>query len=71
MKQTNKLCLHLQIDFVRDLSTLGVKYRLLDMVGLEKLKDSRPEEPCPFFIQPHHRRRKRSSQDDEKDHHEG
>ena len=52
---------------------MGIKYRMLDMAGLEKLKDSRPEEPCPFFIQPHarRRRRKRSSEGQaEMDHHD-
>ena len=38
----------------------------MDLDGLEKLKDSRPEEPCPIFTQADHRsrRRKRSSNDE-------
>ena len=59
----------LQIDFVSDLSNLGIKHRLLDLGGLDKLKESQGEEQCPFFIQPHHRRRKRASEDH--DDHEG
>ena len=39
----------LQTEFVGDLSKMGIKYRMLDMAGLENLKNSRPEEPCPVF----------------------
>ena len=39
----------LQTEFVGDLSKMGIKYRMLDMAGLENLKISRPEEPCPVF----------------------
>ena len=63
----------LQTDFVGDLGKMGIKYRMLDMAGLQRLKDSRPEEPCPFFIQPHarRRRRKRATEDHaEMDHHD-
>ena len=45
--------------FVGDLSNQGITYRLMDLDGLEKLKDSRPEEPCPIFTQADHRRRRR------------
>ena len=45
----NPLFLLLQTEFVGDLSKMGIKYRMLDMAGLENLKISRPEEPCPVF----------------------
>ena len=57
--------------FVAELSNLGIKYRLMDLDGLDKLKESRVEEPCPFFLQPHHRRRRRKrSSNDEMEHHD-
>jgi hypothetical protein len=43
----------LQTDFVGALGKMGIKYRMLDMAGLEELKDSWPEEPCPFFVNNH------------------
>ena len=49
-RKVNPLFLLLQTDFVGDLGKMGIKYRMLDMDGLEKLKDSLPEEPCPFFM---------------------
>ena len=42
----------------------------MNIAGLEKLKYSRAEEPCPLFLQPHHRRRRKRSSDDEIDHHD-
>ena len=42
---------------------MGIKYGTLDMAGVERLKDSAPEEPCPL-TQPDEgrRRRKRATQ---------
>ena len=62
----------LQTDFVGDLGKMGIKYRMLDMAGLERLKDSKPEEPCPMFIKPHHRRRRKRATEGqaEMDHHD-
>ena len=51
---------------------MGIKYGTLDMAGVERLKDSWQEEPCPF-IQPHEGRRrcKRATQGQaEMDHHD-
>ena len=45
-RKVNPLFLLLQTDFVGDLGKMGIKYRMLDMAGLEKLKESLPEEPC-------------------------
>ena len=40
----------MQTDFVGDFGKMGIKYRMLDMAGLEKLHNSTPEEPCPSFV---------------------